>query len=727
MSDRPARAVINRPEWRIEGAAKATGEAPFLADLRPAGLLYVAFARSPYPHARVVAVNVERARAMPGVAAVLAGADVRPLRLGRRLQDWPLLAWETVRFVGDPVAAVAAETLAEAEAAAASVTVDYEELPAVFDPLEALAANAPILHPDATAYRYLGGLRPPVGHPNIQGHVRHEHGEVDAAFASAAHVFEDEYHVARNFHGHLEPHGSLVWMEGERFHVQSTNKSPFRLRDHLEGSLDIPADQLVIDSGFIGGDFGGKGFSADDYLLIVMARRTGRPIRSVPRFADDLRATNTRHAAVLRIRTGVDADGRILAHEAVTVFDGGAYAAAKGNVGLVPGGSLHTLAGYHVPAARVDVTSVYTNQVPGGHARAPGQPQNTFAAESHVDRIARALGIEPLELRLRNAIRTGGTDVLGRAWTDASMVDVVETLRRESGWDRPLPPGRGRGMAIGTRASPSGGRDATVELRVLDDGRVEVLAAVPEQGGGAHTMLQRVVAEALGVPTEAVVVRRGTTAEAAYDLGVGGSRVTPVVGGAALEAATALAARLERDWPGRSRLDQLAAAGGATVTGRYDHRPGLFSTYAFAVEVEVDGETGQVRVVDGTFVADVGTVINPLGLRGQLLGALVAGYGHAVMEEVVIEDGTIITANLGDYKLPTMPDVPPLRIVLVPGHPGGGPFGAKGAGELGNVPVAPAIANAIEDAAGCRVRSLPITAEKVFLALRQPQAASVGP
>lgn len=275
-------------------------------------------------------------------------------------------------------------------------------------------------------------------------------------------------------------------------------------------------------------------------------------------------------------------------------------------------------------------------------------------------------------------------------------------------------------MAIGTRSSPSGGRDASVALTVLRDGRVEILTAVPDQGGGAHTMLQRVVAVSLGVPFERVAVRRGTTAEAAFDLGAGGSRVTPVVGGAAAAGAQALAERLDAEHPGRSRLEQLdraGARGDTSIVGTYEHPAGVFCSYAYGVEVEVDDETGQVRVADSVFVADVGTVINPLGLRGQLVGAIVAGLGQALMEEVLIEDGVPVTTNLGDYKMPTIADIPPIRLSLITNHDGGGPFGAKSAGELGNVPVAPAIANAIEDAVGCRIASLPITAEKVLAAL----------
>jgi CO/xanthine dehydrogenase Mo-binding subunit len=718
---------LQRPERRIEGHAKVTGTAPFVADVKRPGMLHAAFLRSPYPHARIVSIDATAARRLGGVHAVLTGADVKPLRLGRRLQDWPLLAWDTVRFVGDPVAVVAAETLAIAETAAGLILVTYDELPAVLDPLDALLPTAPILHPESLEYRYLGGERPPRDHPNIQGQVGHEHGDVDAGFAAAAHVVEGRFTVARNFPGHLEPHGSLVWMEGDRFHIRSTNKSPFRLRDNLEGSLDIPKDQLVIDSTFIGGDFGGKGFSADDYVLTILARMTGRPVRSVPRFGDDLRATNTRHAAVLDLRIGFDADGRILAHEAESLFDGGAYAAAKGNLGLVPGGSLHTLAGYAVPSARIRVRTVYTNLVPGGHVRAPGQPQNTFAAESLMDMAARRLGIDPLELRRRNAIRPGAIDVLERRWATASMVEVIDTVRREAAWERPLPPGRGRGLAIGTRSSPSGGRDGLAVFRVLPDGRVEILTAIADQGAGSHTAFQRIAAEALGVPLERVTSRNGPTSETAFDLGSGGSRVTPVIGGAVLAGAMALAARLDADGPGLDRLVQLdraAAAGDVTVTGTFEHPAGIFCTFAFAVEVEVDRDTGQVRVLEGVLAADVGTVINPLGLRGQLVGAIVAGLGQATMEDVVIEDGVINSANLGDYKMPTMPDVPPLRIVLVPSSDGAGPFGAKSGGELGNVSIGPAIANAVDDAVGCRITALPITAERVFRALRGAAGAT---
>ncbi|MBI4171285.1 MAG: xanthine dehydrogenase family protein molybdopterin-binding subunit [Actinobacteria bacterium] len=712
--------ILERAERRIEGRDKVTGRARYAADVRVEGALQVAFLRGPLPHARITSVDPARALAMPGVRAVITGADVRPARLGRRLQDWPVLAWDRVRFVGDRVAAVAAETVAQAEAAAAAIEVGYEELPAVFDPEAALAPDAPILHADAAAYRYLKGTREPVPHPNVQGVSRYEHGDVEAGFAAAAHVFEHAFDVARVFPGALEPRASVVWLAGDTINVVSTNKSPFALRDHMASGLDVPAERIVIDAGYIGGDFGGKGLSIDEYALTFLARITGRPVRTVTRYLDEMRATTTRNGGRIVLRTGVDASGRIVAHEGRVVLNGGAYAAGQPNVRLVPAEATMTLAGYRVPNARVEAMTVYTNVVPGGNARAPGQPQASFAGESHIDLIARALRIDPLELRLRNAIRPGDEDLRGHRWERSMMVPVIETLRREARWGTPLPPGRGRGMAIGARQSPGGVLSSSVLVGVTPGAEVEVVTSISDQGGGAHTMLQRIVAAELAVPIDRVVVRRGTTADTPPEAGVGGSRVTPVVGGAALAGARALRDRLAAIAPGLPLLEQIeraARGGGAQVRGTHQHAPGMHSTYAYAVEVEVDRETGEVHLRDCVLVADIGTVINPLALRGQLVGGFAQGLGQALMEEMRIEDGVVTNAGLGDYKMPTIADVPSVRVVLLTDDKGDGPFGAKSVGELTNPAVAPALANAIEDAVGVRVRSLPLTAEKVRAAI----------
>ncbi|HEY3186128.1 MAG TPA: molybdopterin cofactor-binding domain-containing protein, partial [Solirubrobacteraceae bacterium] len=373
--------LLDRPERRIDGEAKTTGAARYTADIDVPGALQAAFVRSPYPHARVVSVDTERARALAGVRAVLTGADVRGQRLGRRLQDWPVLCWDRVLFIGDRVAAVAADTREIAEEAVRSIDVRYEELPAILDLDDALRSGTPVLHPDAATYRFLEGRgdRPPVPHPNHQGHVIESHGDVDAAFAAAARIFEHEFTTPRIHQAALEPRAAIVWLEGERVRVVSTNKAPFNLRDQMAATLGLPKEQVVVDNGTIGGDFGGKGLSTDEFVLYHLAKATGRPVRAVTRYADELTTTNPRHASRIRLRTAVDADGRIVAHESRALFDGGAYAAGKPTARLLVEGGVSTLEGYRVPAARHEAATVYTNQVPGGHMRAPGQPQNVFA------------------------------------------------------------------------------------------------------------------------------------------------------------------------------------------------------------------------------------------------------------------------------------------------------------------------------------------------------------
>ena len=698
--------VLSTPERRIEGRDKVTGVAMYAADVRREGMLHAAFVGSPHAHARVLSINTAAARAVPGVRAVLTGADVRPARFGRRLQDWPVLAWDRVRFIGDRVAAVAADTLATAEEAARLIEVTYDELPAVFDAEVALAAGAPNIHPDAAEEKLLGGERAP-SPPNVQGRVTHDHGDLADGFARAAHIFEHTFVVPRVHQAYIEPRAALVWTEGDAIHIVTTNKAPFSLRDHLASTFGLPAERFVVHTPHVGGDFGGKGLSIDEFALVFLARATGRPVRALMRYADELQISNTRHAGTIRLRTGFDAEGRITAHEARVVFDGGAYAAGKPTPALIPGDGTFTLAGYRVPAAHIEVICAYTNQLPGGNARAPGQPQVNFAAESHMDIAAREMDIDPLALRERNAIRAGETDVLGAEWHDSELPRVLETLRREMRWEAKPPKGHGRGVALGARHV---GRGATsLELTLGTDGAVLVRTGVTDQGGGALTMIQRVVAQELAIRPEQVRVEQVDTATSPRDPGVGGSRVTAVHGNAALD--------------GARKLKAASASGQAlpvTVTGKAEQNAHAFATYAYGIEAEIDRETGAIRITDALLVADVGTVINPIAVRGQMEGAFAYGLGQALMEELVVADGRVMTTNLGDYKIPTMGDVPPLRLVLLTDAKGPGPFGAKSVGELANPAVSAAVANAIADACGARLFSLPLTADKVFAALDKP-------
>ena len=703
------------PERRLDGRDKTNGVTTYTADIEFPGALEAAFVRSPYPHARIRSVDAMRARALPGVRAVITGADVGGARLGRRLQDWPVLCWDEVLFVGDRVAAVAADTRAIVDEAVRLIDVDYEELPALLDMEDALRPDAPALHPDSASYRFLEGRgpRPSGPHPNHQGYVTESHGgDVDAAFASAVRVFEHEFTTPRIHQLALEPHAAVVWMVGDRVHVVSTNKAPFTLRDQMAASLGLEPGRIVVDNGPIGGDFGGKGLSTDEYVLYFLAKVTGKPVRAITRMADELTTMNPRHASRIRLRTGVDGGGRIVAHESHALYDGGAYAAGKPTPRLMVEGGVQTLEGYRVPASRHEAAVVYTNQVPGGHMRAPGQPQNVFASESHLDIIARDLGISPLELRRRNLAHSGDPVTSGVPWHGPDLHALLDRAATEIGADRKRGPGRGVGFAIGVRHVGTG--SATITLRLDPAGTVEVTTGVGEQGGGQHTLIQRIVAATLAVDPARVSVRRLDT-DSPKDPGIGGSRVTPVHGGAARAAAEALLQKLG----GRAVADAAATLREPIeVSVKYDATAADHGACAHAMEVAVDAETGAVRVLEAVVVVDVGQVINPVGLRGQLEGGFVYGLGMALTEDLAVEDGRIRASNLGDYKLPTIADVPPLRIVHLSDHHGVGPYGARSSGELVNPGVPAVLANAVADASGARVHTLPITAERVWTALQ---------
>src|SRR3989442_3034947 len=373
--------MFDEPEYRVEGPVKVTGSARYTADVQMPGMLWLAYARSPRPHARILSVDTSAAKQVPGVHAVLTGADIGDVRFGRRLLDWPALARERVRMVGDRVAAVAAETRDAAEEAARLVEVEYEDLPLVtLD--NALGDGAPLLHPDIDSYKYLGAKRPQTPHPNIHGYAlieKSETGEaIEDVFARADHVIENTFTTAREFQGFLEPRACVVWInEDDQVRIINTNKSPAALRQQLATALELPESQIVIDTTFIGGDFGGKGLSIDEYTCYFLARATGRPIKSVMSYADELQASNSRHSAIMTLRTAVSRDGMFLAHQSEAIIDGGAYAAGKGppDPGL-PGRK--TPPPYPIPGAKVRRRAGFTHSMPRGSMPPPGDPPSIF-------------------------------------------------------------------------------------------------------------------------------------------------------------------------------------------------------------------------------------------------------------------------------------------------------------------------------------------------------------
>jgi CO/xanthine dehydrogenase Mo-binding subunit len=762
-------AALSRPEARVDALAKVAGSARYVPDRALPEMLHVRFLASTRPHARIVSIEKRAAEATAGVRAVLTGADVRGMMSGHRLLDRPVLAWDRVRFIGDRVAAVAADTPEAAQAGLAAIRVEYADLPAILDVEAALTPNAPVLHPEAGGYTYLGGSRPAVPHPNVQGRLAVRLGgeDIDAVFASAAHVVEGTWTTPRQHAAALEPHACLVWLDADgRIHVLTTNKAPFPLRAQMARSLGVPEERIVVDGGIIGGDFGGKAYSIDEVPCALLARLTGRPVRAVTEPAEELGEVNVRHAAVLRLRTAVDADGRLLAHRARILLDGGAYAAAKPLPHLNVPGSVRTLGGYRCPNVDIESLTVYTNTVPGGAMRAPGDIQAGFAGESQLDELAAALGEDRLRFRLRNAVREGEVAASGQRYVEARAADVLEAAAQAIGWDRPRPAGVGVGIAVNSRRPAAGGM--SLRLRLHADGTVEVVTGVSEPGVGTWQVIRRAVAAGAGVDEARVVIRHAPTDVAGFDPGVGGSRMTHLASNTGVKLG-----RILREWL-LERLPRAIPDAGPTadlvddrfVDGAADgaqpgaatrelggfarvaaalvapdqpleletsweasaapNEPENASFVACAVEASVDRESGHVAIRDAVLAVDVGTVFNPVAHLGQLEGGFVYGLGGAVMEEVRVDGGSVSTRSLDDLKLPSMRDAPPLRVIQLPTDVGPGAFGAKMAGELTNTPVAPAIANAIAAACGARVRDLPLSSERVLRALREEGPAGGG-
>ena len=510
---------------RVEGELKVRGHLLYADDLTLPGLLQVAVVRSPYPHARIVGINVATAEKLPGVRLVLTGADVAAIRYGRAVRDVPILAVDKVRFVGEMVVAAVAESRQIAEEAAVLVDVEYEPLSAAGDPLEALRPDAPAVHEEPWAYA--GAARGQAEPVNLMGRATAAHGgDIDAALAAADRVFEHTFRTQAQHHGYLEPHSCTVMVDADgRISVWSCNKSPYRLREQLNAAFGIPIEQITLHTPAVGGDFGGKGSPMDVPLCLELARRTGQPVRMTMRYAEELMAAAPRHASVIKVRVGVSFSGRLQALDAHAVFNGGAYGGFRPSVNF----GARAASSYKIPTISVVSERVYTNQVPGGNARAPGAPQFTFAVESMLDMVARELGIEPATFRRNNLLRQGEASPFGDAWPEVRALETLDLAERAyrsaSPKDAPRTVRFGRGIALYDRATHPAQR-SSIRLRLQSDGTIEAQVPVMETGTGSHTVVRRVVAEGLDLPLEQVTIRYVDTAHLPYDSGVGGSRVT---------------------------------------------------------------------------------------------------------------------------------------------------------------------------------------------------------
>lgn len=730
IADRPRTAApadrFRADEVRVDGTLKASGQAQYTADFARPGMLWADFLPGTMAHAKIVAIDTEAARAMPGVHAVLTGRDIGEHFFGRRLCDWPVLAIDRVRFIGEFVAAVAADTPQIAEAAVGAIRVEYEELPGLFDTEEALRPDAIVLHDHPEKYPFMFPRRPQHPHPNIQGYGKATIGDLDVGFAQADRIFEHTLTTPRYHGGYIEPRATLVWIDETGIvHVVSTNKGPFALREQLSVTTGVAEEKIVIHPSYIGGEFGAKGLSVEEFPCYYLAAATGRPVKFVRSYLDDIRSTNIRHASKVMVKTGVTKDGKIVALHVNALYDGGAYAAGKVIPTILPGPE--TKFPYGIPNQCLERTAVYTNSVPGGFMRAPGDIQCVFAAESAIDLVARELGIDPLEFRMLNCAREGDLDIEGHSYLAARGAEVLEVLRRESDWSAALPPGRGRGVAFAVRHIGVG--KATVTVVLMPSGDLELHTGTTEQGMGILTVLSRVVTVDLGIDAARVHVSRGATDAVPFDPGVGASRTTNIVGNAALEATRQLRADLEAVGATNMAWDAaaatlVAARGGepVTYTGTYDGQPHhgdpQYNNFnGYVVDVTVDRETGAFAINDVIFCVDSGTIINPIAHRGQIDGGFAMGLGHAATEELIVEDGRIANLTFADYKLPCQKDMPPFHVHILESDRGPGPFGARAVGEVNTSAFGPALANAVQAACGVRLTQLPVTAERIFAAL----------
>jgi len=742
---------------QVTARAKVLGRAQYAGDLKVAGMLHGKVLRSPYPHARIVAIDTSAARALPGVKAVLTGVDAPRAMWGVHHKERRILAEGVVRFAGEEVAAVAAVTEEIARDALDLIQIEYEELPAILTPEEALDEEAPGIHP---------------GRNNVSHEIRFHRGDVEAGFAAADLVHEATYTTHAQYPGYLEPMATVAALDPDgRLVVWTSTHSVFQVRLRLAAALEMPVSRIRVHQATTGGGFGGKMVEdANNLVAALLAVRSGRPVRLVNNRLEDFLAAPSSLPERITLKLGMTKDGLIVAKDVRIIADCGAYsglAAEVMHVSAMRSDNMH-----RNPNVRSHATLVYTNTPVHGAFRGFGGTQMQFALNSHIDTMAERLGLDPVAIHKLNAIGAGEVSIHGWEIGSTGLKECIDQCTEAIGWParRAAPGGSGarrRGVGLAAAMHVSGNRTignwdgSSVVVRINEDGRVLILSGEADVGQGAMTMLSQIVAHELNLPLAHVHVVPPDTDTAPIAIGALASRITIAGGNAAM-----IAARLAREKLfvlAATRLDapadRLEIAGeavrvigdpdrhatlaelarlhvwrhggeGLQVTGQWDARTRMhddqvygniapaYSFAAQAVEVEVDTETGQVTVLDSFVSDDCGKALNPLAIHGQTNGATVQAMGWTLYEQMQLEGGRLVNGNFADYTLPTADAVPMLRGGIVESNDPNGPYGAKGASETAILPGAAAIANAVYHATGVRILDLPITPEKVLAGLR---------
>jgi CO/xanthine dehydrogenase Mo-binding subunit len=769
---------VSRSVPRLEGVQKVSGTVEYIHNLRLPGMLYGKIVRSTVAHARLRAIDTAAALAVEGVHSVITGADVRRLvpepYYGPAFHDQPVLALDKVHHVGEPVAVVLAADPHVAEEAAALVAVDYDELPAVFDEVAATQPGAPIVHealkPAGTFadLKHLQGKRD----TNIALDAQVRYGpDVEAAFASADRVYEDTFRSGQVMHVPLEPFVTVAETKtGDELTIHSATQSPSFVRMEVSRLLGWPENRIRVRAAFLGGGFGAKLYIKLEALVAVCALLARRPVKIALAMGEQF-TTITKHGTTVKMKTGVRRDGTIVARKVETWWNGGAFADIGPRVTQKSG---FTAAGpYDIASVHLDSYAVYTNLPPAGAFRGFGIPQLVWAYESQADIIARDLGLDPVAFRLRNVLRDGRPHATGTIMQNAKIAECVEAVAERLRWSEPFERGsgaqrRGRGIAVGIKASISPTTSVAV-VTVNADGSCTLATATVDMGQASDTAMAQVAAEVLGIRTEAVRVVHSDTDVTPYDMATLGSRSTYHMGHAVRLAAEdardqlcALAAANlgvaagdlrcidgeMRTPDGRSMtfrelfVARFGMQAGNVIgsgsfeppyakpdmtTGQSPNITPFWMVGAAGVEIAVDTETGRIRVDRLVTAGDVGRAINPAVVERQLNGAAVMALGSSIGEEMIFENGRLLNGSLADYKIPSFLDVPSeLTAVLIEEPHPNAPFGAKGVGESGSFSVTPAIANALCDATGVRIREMPLTPERVLRALRAAAGAPLA-
>lgn len=751
-------------EPRADYLLKVTGTATFASDVEVPGMLHGKILRSTVPHARIRHIDASEALAMPGVVAVLTGEDLKSLpgthtRWGLSLRDRPVIAQGKVRYVGDPVAAVAAIDEATAEAALDAIDVDYEPLPYVTTAAEALAEGAPLVHEDMEVLKdyYFRGECAPIRGTNQFQQWNYTSGDVESAFAGDVRVFEDTFTFPMVFHFAMEPHVCVAHWKPNTLEMWSGGQTPTAVQRVCSEILGVPLACVRVHSPYVGGGFGGKASVKIDPLAAALSWKARAPVRLCLSISESM-LTCRRLDAQIMLKTAVNSDGHIVAKAVRAVLNGGAYADTGPAIAVKA--AIRAIGPYHIPNLKLEAVGVYTNTVPGAAFRSIGGPQAVWATESQMDIIAAALGRDPVEFRLLNMADKGQTIKPDLRPLDVDMRRSLRTaISTMENLPQPVHKGRrGRGVAVGASdpgIMPIGG--AIVRLRA--DGSVNISANTVEIGQGNRGVQRIIAAKVLRQPLRVIAAAEPDTLQAPYDWGTGASRSTVIIG-LAVQMACEDVVRQVREMAvhllGGALEDYEIEDGGVsgpegfiafiellrrfngmaageflgvgrvnanTKNGAFKLAPLFWETGSNACEIALDEGTGAIRMLRVGGAADLGHVINRKAAEGQDEGAMVMGLGHTLAEEYIYEDGQVVNGTLFDYKVPTMDDIPQyVGTSLIESGDGPGPFGARGGGEGAILPVAPAVANALFQGWGIRIRELPLTPERVWRALKAAKA-----